>query len=315
MDEGYYNTEIRDGFRIKSMMKRVWACQLDMLDIIDKACRKYGIHYFADFGTMLGAVREGGYIAWDDDIDIGMTRLDFERFKSLAIKEFPQSWWLKNERSSSDKKGANNVVVHLTDGRSIRTDKEYLAQHHGCPYTVTIDIFVWDNIPDDDNERQTFLDLHKVVLLSALLVEGSECYENCPDEMHRNLMQIEELTAYRFDRSNPIRPQLYDLLDYISAMYYDTETECVAKLGYLSSKDKGIYRREWISEIEYMNFEYTQIPVPKGYDEILKEWYGDYRTPVRGTANHGYPNYRFQEAYLFGEYKKRGLPIPEAFLA
>ena len=80
----YYMAEERAGFYITALMKRAWACQMDILEQIDRICRRHSICYFADWGTMLGAVREQGYIPWDDDLDIGMLRKDYERFRYYA---------------------------------------------------------------------------------------------------------------------------------------------------------------------------------------------------------------------------------------
>ena len=61
-NEDYFLPEDRNGFHIRSMIKRAWACQLDMLEQVDAICNRHGIHYFLDSGTLLGAVREKGYI-------------------------------------------------------------------------------------------------------------------------------------------------------------------------------------------------------------------------------------------------------------
>ena len=61
--------------------------QIGILDHIDAFCRKHDINYSLAFGTLLGAVRHGGYIPWDDDIDIMMLREDYERFQELYLKE------------------------------------------------------------------------------------------------------------------------------------------------------------------------------------------------------------------------------------
>ena len=70
------------------MMKRAWAAQLEVLQRIDEVCGKYNIEYFANWGTLLGAIRHKGYIPWDDDLDIGMKRMDYERFLKIALHQY-----------------------------------------------------------------------------------------------------------------------------------------------------------------------------------------------------------------------------------
>ena len=67
--------------------------QLRMLDIllaVDAICRRHGITYWVDNGTLLGAVRHGGFIPWDDDMDIAMPMDDYRKFASLAQEELPE---------------------------------------------------------------------------------------------------------------------------------------------------------------------------------------------------------------------------------
>ena len=61
---------------------------LEIFKVFDKLCRKYEINYFATAGTLLGAIRHGGFIPWDDDLDIGMLRADYEKFLKIPPEEF-----------------------------------------------------------------------------------------------------------------------------------------------------------------------------------------------------------------------------------
>ena len=87
--EEYFKGEEREGFYVEEMMKRAWAAQIEVLEIIDRFCKKYQMQYFADWGTLLGAVRHKGFIPWDDDIDIVMKRADYNRFMRIFNEERP----------------------------------------------------------------------------------------------------------------------------------------------------------------------------------------------------------------------------------
>lgn len=78
------------------------AVELEILDAISAACDSLGIAFFLDGGTLLGAARHGGFIPWDDDIDIGMLRKDFQTFLEKGQSALPQGFFLQSYRSDPD---------------------------------------------------------------------------------------------------------------------------------------------------------------------------------------------------------------------
>ena len=85
----FFKKEIRCGFEIPEMMKRAWAAELEVLEVIDTICREHNIQYFADWGTLLGAIRHKGFIPWDDDIDICLKRNDYDKLIKILPDELP----------------------------------------------------------------------------------------------------------------------------------------------------------------------------------------------------------------------------------
>ena len=81
----FFEDEVRDGFYIPTAVKQAWNAGLDILEEIDRICRKHGIEYFAAWGTLIAAIRHGGFIPWDDDMDICMKRQDYEKFKKIRM--------------------------------------------------------------------------------------------------------------------------------------------------------------------------------------------------------------------------------------
>ena len=73
--QDFFKPEIREEFEIPAMMKRAWAAQMEVLQVVADICEENGLQYFADGGTLLGAVRHQGFIPWDDDIDICLKRV------------------------------------------------------------------------------------------------------------------------------------------------------------------------------------------------------------------------------------------------
>ena len=83
-----------------SDIREVQLALLDMLKDLDYVCRKYHLNYCLCGGSALGAVRHGGYIPWDDDIDVDMPRKDYDRLERLMIREFGDKYWVQNIKSS-----------------------------------------------------------------------------------------------------------------------------------------------------------------------------------------------------------------------
>ena len=119
--ENYFQGEYREGFYIAPMMKRVWAAEMETLAVISAICKNYGIRYFADWGTMLGAVRHKGFVPWDDDMDIGMLREDYRKFIQVAGKVLPEGYKLINLHTE---KTFGSYLSRVVNTDKIRLDAE-----------------------------------------------------------------------------------------------------------------------------------------------------------------------------------------------
>ena len=91
--QDFLHEEVRRDYTITAEMKQVWAVQLDLLQELLRVCKENGLRVFADSGTLIGAVREKGFIPWDDDIDVAMPREDYDRLMSLSA-EFRDPYFL-----------------------------------------------------------------------------------------------------------------------------------------------------------------------------------------------------------------------------
>lgn len=88
--------EIRQGYEISSEMKKVWNVQMKLLKKLLEVCDKHHLKIWADGGTLLGTVRDHGYIPWDDDIDMVMLREDYDKLLEIAPKEFEEPFFFQD---------------------------------------------------------------------------------------------------------------------------------------------------------------------------------------------------------------------------
>lgn len=310
-EESYFNGEKREGFYICPMMKRAWAAQLEILQQIDQICERNNIEYFASSGTLLGAIRHGGYIPWDDDLDIEMKRLDYERFFKIASKELPQGYTIASPTSDS---GWNEPFSRVFNTTHIPLTGERLKQFHGFPWRAGVDIFPIDYLPVKRSEEETLIDLFSAAYMLAFDYEKDEISE---EEKMQSIRMLEECCNMHFTQDKSYRQQLWALADRIGAMYWDTGAEAkeVSMIYMLAKRSDFRIPVSCYKYTKRVPFENTTIPIPFGYEQILTVLYGeDYMTPKQGNADHEYPFYKKQQKMMLEYYKKRGLEMPKELM-
>lgn len=297
-EESFFEEEVRDGFCVKPMMKRAWAAQMEVLMKIDGVCRNNSIRYFANWGTLLGTVRHKGFIPWDDDMDILMLRGDYEKFRRVALDELPQGYDLMDVFQHEE---YDNEIMRIVNSREISYSKERLEEYHGCPYAVGVDIDILDYKSRDPQEDKVQLGLLKIVLQSVSAVRGYDNGEISLEELKSFLGQIEDLCKYKFNYEESLYQQLRMLGEYVRMLYTEEDSDELQGAVYRVCHRPNYYLpKEWYAETIYLPFENViELPVPKEYDLVLRQHYGDqYMTPIRQGCGHDYPFYAPQEKIL-----------------
>lgn len=290
----FFEYEIRNGYFVPSMMKRTWAAQLEVLNIVDRICEKHGITWHSDFGTLLGAVRHEGFIPWDDDIDICMLRDDYDRFLKIVSDELPEGFILKtmyDEDNPFYELFAR--VVNLSGWNGQEGCQELL---HGFGFPSGIDIFPLDYINNDVEAEDARYNILEGLSASLTAVEKGEL-----SEALRLIDAVEALTDYRIDRELPVKQQIYICLDVVGKQYTKDVSEYVTLVPYYLDDRNYKCRLEAFDKVIKLPFEGLYLNAPVGYEDVLRCEFGDYMRLVVGGGDHEYPFYRKLEAEVYGD--------------
>ncbi len=303
----FFMEETKCGFVVSSMMKRAWAAQMEVLQVIAEICEQNEIQYFADSGTLLGAVRHQGFIPWDDDIDIALKREDYNRLIEICQKELPEGLVLRGMYAEHEAGWDIFPGFHsrVTTDACQWSLTEHMKRFHGFPYPgAGIDIFVYDYLPrekEDEELQDMICDYGKMLLNNWGYLQKS-------GELENRLLKLEELSGIRIQKSGDVQWFIQKLLDSVASLYGKEESDEMTIFISVSRerrKEEFRVRKECLEKVTYLPFEQIEIPVPQGYQELLTAMYGDYMT-FEKSPYHGYPWYASQEKGLLKQIRGLG---------
>ena len=292
-DNSYYEDEVREGFYIPGMIKRSWASQLEILEKVGEVCEKYGIRWFADCGTLIGAVRHHGFIPWDDDLDICMLKEDYDKFLAVADMELPEDYKILNIYREKEYR---NFLTRIVNHDVIDMSGNFLEKNHGFPYTSGIDIFPLHNLYNDEERENTRQ--NKANRVWTLFEEFGKRAGASLGEISDLLDQAEIISGISADRNVPFDNALYKIMDSLYSKTDDEETENVALIPFWIREKNHKFPKFLFDYSIYMPFENGSIPVPAGYEELLRLEYGNWEKAERRGGLHNYPYYIDQEKRL-----------------
>lgn len=252
--------------------------QMDILDYVDGFCRHHSIHYTISGGTLLGAVRHGGYIPWDDDIDIQMLRTEYNRFTELWNKEKDHGFLELVNIESGNSMGYPFGKIHDTRTVTLIDGLERTG--------VFIDVFPLDDVVNEDDfieRHRDILDLYKKRALVFDRMKLKEGHLNLKSRIRLLLSHIPK-EAY-----NDIAEEINSLAQRFSTGKHDFVFELVAGLlckSPIPSKVFSLYKDIVFEDRTYMSVADT--------DTYLSHTFGDYMTlpPMeKRVSHHGYMSY------------------------
>lgn len=291
----YFRDEIREGFYLPTAVKQAWAEEIRVLSEIDRICKKYGIKYFADCGTLIGSVRHGGFIPWDDDLDIGMCREDYRRFREVADKELPEGFCIHDYERHE---GHWLFLARVVNQQKICFDADYLDRHNNFPWLAGIDIFLRDYVYDDFEEEKARDDeVMHIIVAADEMVAGNMSSE----QKEYWLSTFEKKYDINIDRSLDARHlgiELYRLAESQMSRLSKGDSHTIERIFPLVLKwHKGLPTCCYDTVIN-LPFEDITIPVPVGYHAILQMYYNDYFYLHKQDGGHQYPFFESQKKEL-----------------
>ena len=155
----------------KELLRKVQLVQLEIAKEIQRVCQENDIRCFLVAGSFLGAVRHQGFIPWDDDMDIGMFRSDYEKFCRIAPQKLDKRYCLQNWHTDPN--------YSLPFGKVVKRNTLYMEnkksrriQENG----IYVDIFAYDNAPEDPLERanlaKRLLSIFRTKLMKSAMHPG-----------------------------------------------------------------------------------------------------------------------------------------------
>lgn len=268
MDDNLKKIELED-------LKKI---QIKILDVVANFCQKNNIKYWIDSGTLLGAIRHSGYIPWDDDIDVGMLREDFDKFLKLFNTENSQY----KAYSIENKDDFYYTYCKVLDTNTIL----YEPDKNGNKLSVNIDVFVYDNAPDDDKKIQKMFKIR-------------DKYRYYHEVLNCNLDEKTEIKKLiiRFARIIFKRNYFMKKMVVNEKKYMNKET---LRVGNFSGYFKAYCEKSVFNDFIDVTFEGKKYKAPIGYDKWLRAFYNDYMKlpPKEKRVSH----HRF-EAYYGNKYK------------
>ena len=245
-------------------MNELQQIEFDLFLCFDEICKKLDLKYFLLSGSALGAVRHQGFIPWDDDLDVGLYREDYNKFMEMAPSMLPKDFFLQNYRTDP---GAPFVGAKLRNSNTtfMETAIAKLRMNHG----VYMDIFPLDGYPEDEAEQQRLASKKKGFQRKLY------CGYEAPRKLRSAVMAYAlRLLGYHKKRLAPTVAKYETLI----SSYAVSDSAIICSHGNRYGA-KDYMPKEYYGEGAYMTFEGIQVRVPEKYDEYLTRLYGDWHTP------------------------------------
>lgn len=265
-----------------TQLRRLQMVELDILKKFLQICEKYDLTYYMLGGTLLGAVRHQGFIPWDDDIDVGMPRPDYERFLAAATAEIASPYQLHTLQMRNS---VYSYYYARLENTTIRLRRDASFQSVIIP--AWIDVFPLDGVPNDGQQRKTWIKkatLYKKLFYAAQLPFFVSKNKSRSLPMKVFIQLFAELHLDRLINTSWAWKKLDRTL---KKAKYDQSIDLINFCGYWGLKE--MFPKKVYGKGRLYPFEDLMLNGPEDFDFVLTQMYGDYMTPPENVdKNHHY---------------------------
>lgn len=262
-------------------LRKVQLAQLEIGKEIKRVCDENGIKYFLDSGTLLGAIRHKGFIPWDDDMDMGMLREDYDRFIEIAPKKLKPEYFLQTWKTD---KSYPYAFAKIRKKGTVFI--EAVSQKTNAHNEIFVDIFPYDVYPDDETVRTKLT--RKIMLLkySLWMKDGMTPWLRHKSALDRLLVRTKYVLHYFYALTHS-RDAMIAEYEKLMPMYNAETSKYYVEQSGGTPFGKWIIPTECFEKFIEVKFEDTMFLVPEKYDLYLKTVYGDYMQlpPVEKRGN------------------------------
>lgn len=247
-----YDKKARE--RGETELEQLHIVLLEILKVVDDICRRHKLTYWLDAGNLLGHVRHGGFIPWDDDIDLCMPREDYDQFIKIAPKELPKDLFFQHR--GVDKKKCKWVKIrdnYSTVEMSGELDKN-IEHHQG----IFLDIFPYDILEEEFKNTKMVVN-RKFQRSKNPVVRNFKWLINPLTTIPVKAIGMKRLQNFFLKKHSGNNPQYVSTGFEISNLYFTFDYDSVFPL----------------QEIEFVG---VKTYAPNNIDQYLTDMYGDYMT-------------------------------------
>lgn len=246
-------------------LRKLQLKELDTLVYFKEFCDKNNLLFYLCGGCCIGSLRTGGFIPWDDDIDILMPRDDYEKLYKLWDNDKHERFKLLR---TDEKIFTGNIFTTIVDTETTCVKANQV--HLDIPFGIMMDIFPIDGCPKGKFKR-TMQKLNAMIysLFLAQIVP----------ENHGGIMALGSKFLLSIVKSPKAREKKWRNAERRMSKYKISDCEYITELCEGVHSMQPEYPKEWFASAVYREFEGLQMPIPVGYDPYLKKAFGDYMTP------------------------------------